>query len=95
MGTISIEQYATIGSEEKPGASVPKLDQDIIPFKDEDTTTAPKQIVLGKDKNIISVYAIEEHLISVAGDTKYATIRANERREFGIDGGETLTYRLA
>ncbi len=95
MGTIVIEQYIRSGSGAQPESPIAKLDQSIKRTGDATTSSTPETVVLHDDTKIVSIYAVEAHRISIGGDTttNYATINAAERREFGVDGGETLSYR--
>ena len=95
MGTITFEQMVRAGSGAQPEAPLPKLDSSIIKTVDATTSTTPETLVLSENTKIVSVYAVEAHRISVAADTttNYYTVNALERRDFGVDGGETITYR--
>jgi len=98
MGTIVFEQYTRAGSAAQTEAPIPKLDKSLIRTEDATTSTTAESITLNADTKIIRVYGVEKHRIALtSADTaaNFATIYAAATpTEYGVNGGETIYYRL-
>jgi len=93
--TIVFEQMARAGSGAQYDAPIAKLDGSIIRTADATTSTTPETLTLSANTKVLVVNAVEDHRLSVESDTttNYYTVKAGVTRDFGVDGGETVTYR--
>lgn len=97
MGTLTIEQYPYKGGLGERDAQVPTL-KGMTRTVDTSTSTTAESITLEKSTSIIRVVAASaDHRISignnVADNGNYATVGTTQL-DFGVDGGDTLYYRL-
>ncbi len=98
MGTITIEEWASVGEPDNSNG-VPIYKDLIKVTVDATTSTSDETITLDKGTRYVSVTAVEIHRVSVYGATtvsKYAQVNAGERRDIAVPValGGTLSYRL-
>lgn len=97
MGTIVIEEYANAGGPGSvDGAPVNNLDGVIVTTVDATTSTSAENITLDMNTRFVSIYAVEDHRVSIKADTTgsaYGFIPATTIRDFAVKGGEALYFR--
>lgn len=96
MGTIRIEEYAASGSQANRDLDMTDLKTLVTTTVDATTTTTAENITLDDNAKIVSIYAAEAHRVAVENTTgtTYAYIPATTWREFGVEPGGSLYYRL-
>ncbi len=96
MGTITIEQYNALGSNANRDAPIADLNTLVKNDTDATTSTSAENIALTQNTRVVIIHAVEAHRVCVGTDTTgtlYATVKAGERRDFGVKPGQTLYYR--
>lgn len=97
MGTIIIEEYSGVGSPADANAPIANLSTLEVTTVDSTTSTSAESITPQPYTRLISVTAVEAHRLAIKTDTtgaKYAYINAGERRDFGVNAGDVIYYRL-
>jgi hypothetical protein len=97
MGRIIIEEYSGIGSNANRDAPIHDLSTQKATTDDATTSTSPESVVLGIYTKSVSIHAVEDHRVSIVdstGATTYAFIPAGSTRDYGVEPGSTLYYRL-
>lgn len=98
MGTITIEEWASVGEPDNNNSS--PIYKDLVKVTvDATTSTSDETITLDKQTRYVSITAVEIHRVNPTGSTtgtKYAQVNAGERRDLAtpVALGGTLSYRL-
>lgn len=97
MGTITIEEYTSAGTDNQREAQVPDLGTCIKTTTDATTSTTEESITLQGGTNLIAIDGVEKHRVSLTSSGtddggNYATVNAGLIRVLGATG--TLYYRL-
>lgn len=101
MGTIKIVEFGNTGASHTRDVSVADLSKQTGFTSDATTSTTVESITLAKNTRIVKVYADELHRVSLvdsACTTAFDFVPGDSTRvsrgDFGVQGGETLYYRL-
>ena len=96
MGTIVIEQYGGLGSPSNRSAPIYDLSTLQATTADATTSTSAETITLGIYTKTVSIYAVENHRVQIGANagTTYAFIPAGQTKDFGVEPGTVLQYRL-
>ena len=97
MGTITIEEWASVGEPDNSNG-VPIYKDLIKVTVDATTSTSDETITLDGRTRYVSVTAVEIHRVNPTGattGTKYAQVNAAERRDLAVPVAlkGTLSYR--
>ena len=97
MGTITIIEYNTLGTSARRDADIADLTSVIATTVDTSTITTVKSIVLNEETRLVRIASPEKHRVSTKDylvTTKYDTIEAGTKEDFGVEENLTLYYRL-
>ena len=97
MGTITIEQFGSVGSAANTDAPIENLATLLAITKDATTSTSAESIVLNEGTRVVTITAVEAHRVCLRTDTtatKYAVVQAGKTRSFGVPPGVLLFYEL-
>lgn len=97
MGTIVIEQYASVGTSKDSVAPLADLGSLKKKTIDATTSTSAESLVIDDLVTFVRIYATEKHRVCLGSDTTssiYADCIAGEAMEFAVSSGVALYYRL-
>ena len=99
MGTITIEEYASIGGQGAvDGSPVANLSGCIKTTVDATTSTSAENITLDPNTRYVVISSVEKHRASVKDSSvtdRYGEIPANGTRDYAVnETDKTLYYRL-
>jgi hypothetical protein len=97
MGTITIEEFGSVGSAANTDLPIENLDTLLAITKDATTSTSAESIVLNEGTRVVTITAVEAHRVCLRTDTtatKYAVVLANRTVRFGVPPGAVLFYEL-
>lgn len=96
MGTINIEEYAKAGTNRNADTPVADLSNLLATTIDATTSSSAESITLNDKTNLVTIYAVEDHRVSITDSTvstTYSIVPAGTVKDYGVPEGGTLYYR--
>ena len=96
MGTLTIVEYNTLGTEARRDANIADLQSVIKTTVDTSTSTSAESITLNDQTRLVRVIGDADHRISVLSSdcTDQYDIVGVVKDDFGVRPGSTFYYRL-